>query len=544
MRTLLYLFGRSATTFATSAALATAGGVAIAALIFVISAGINDVTRLPELAPVYFALCLAGLAAKVGAELAVLRATQGVAYDMRIDMCNRILLTPLRKLESLGKERVLGIVTNDLDALTQAMQLLPTTFSNSVAILSCMAYLAWLSWQVFIVLLAFLAIGSVGYYLAEQRPLRQLSKVRDQMEVVNRHFFELIEGSKELQLNASRAQVFVRNVLTPSAETFRNMVSRTLGGYIWVANLGAMLLYLLIGIFLFAVPAFFPQHQALLIGVTLVLLFLVRPISDLMISLPVLRQVPIALAKIERLSKGLAASGEATAHEPLVEVQRDSGQLIELRGIRHCAGDSTTGDGFMLGPIDLTVKRGEILFIVGGNGGGKTTLVKLLLGLYSAESGSIFLDGREISHAELGRYRQLFSAVLADFHIFQNLLHCDDDDLYVRATHYIGRLGLTHKVQVRDKAFSSIQLSTGQRKRLALVCAYLDDRPVFVFDEWAADQDPTFKRVFYEELLPEMKARGKAVVVVTHDDLYFGCADRIVKLEDGQLVSTVAGAPS
>ncbi|SDM20561.1 putative ATP-binding cassette transporter [Franzmannia pantelleriensis] len=65
--------------------------------------------------------------------------------------------------------------------------------------------------------------------------------------------------------------------------------------------------------------------------------------------------------------------------------------------------------------------------------------------------------------------------------------------------------------------------------------AYLEDRPFLVFDEWAADQDPLFKEVFYREVLPELKRMGKAVLVISHDDRYFPLADRLVRLESGKL---------
>jgi len=58
---------------------------------------------------------------------------------------------------------------------------------------------------------------------------------------------------------------------------------------------------------------------------------------------------------------------------------------------------------------------------------------------------------------------------------------------------------------------------------------------VYLFDEWAADQDPVFKKVFYTQLLPELKARGKAVLVISHDERYFGAADRVIRLDYGKL---------
>ncbi|HDR9605677.1 TPA: ATP-binding cassette domain-containing protein, partial [Burkholderia aenigmatica] len=173
-----------------------------------------------------------------------------------------------------------------------------------------------------------------------------------------------------------------------------------------------------------------------------------------------------------------------------------------------------------------------------------------LTGLYEPEEGTIEVDGRTIGWRERAAYRQRFSAVFNDFHLFDALLGIVDPDdpsraqADARANALVAKLALDHKVKVVDGAFSTRALSTGQRKRLALVVAYLEDRPFYLFDEWAADQDPSFKAVFYEQLLPELRARGKAVIVITHDDRYFDLADRLLKLDNGRIVSDTTPARS
>jgi putative ATP-binding cassette transporter len=189
--------------------------------------------------------------------------------------------------------------------------------------------------------------------------------------------------------------------------------------------------------------------------------------------------------------------------------------------------------------MNLVIGPGEILFIIGGNGSGKTTLAMLLLGLYLPEEGSIYLNGVAVGQDNVRHYRNRFSAVFADFHLFRHVLVDGEraQEQERQAARYLDKLGVGHKVSVVDGQFSTIDLSSGQRKRLALVSAYLEDWPVYLFDEWAADQDPVFKRVFYTELLPELKARGKTVIVISHDDAYFAQADRVLRLQDGQLHS-------
>jgi putative ATP-binding cassette transporter len=209
---------------------------------------------------------------------------------------------------------------------------------------------------------------------------------------------------------------------------------------------------------------------------------------------------------------------------------------IEFLGVTHAYRCQGRPHGFVLGPIDLTLTPGEIVFVIGGNGSGKTTLGKLLTGLYMPESGDIMLDGQPITAANREGYRQLFSVVFDDAVVFDSLWGLDAADRDERAQECLRQLELDHLVTVTNGTFSTTSLSRGQRKRLALLTAYLEDRPIYIFDEWAADQDPAFRKVFYLKLLPELKRRGKTVVAITHDDRYFASADRVVKLEEGKVV--------
>jgi len=131
-------------------------------------------------------------------------------------------------------------------------------------------------------------------------------------------------------------------------------------------------------------------------------------------------------------------------------------------------------------------------------------------------------------------YRNRISAIFSDFHLSRRLYAVKEPDP-IKISTLLKRLEMHDKVTVRDGSFSTIDLSTGQRKRLALIVAELEDKQVIVLDEWAADQDPHFRRIFYEELLPDLKARGKIVICVTHDERWFHIADRIYKMNEGRI---------
>jgi len=181
--------------------------------------------------------------------------------------------------------------------------------------------------------------------------------------------------------------------------------------------------------------------------------------------------------------------------------------------------------------------------MAGGNGSGKTTFAKLLTGLYVPENGEIRVDGRNLTEATRESYRQHFSVIFSDFYVFESLMGLESPDLDEQARSYLDQLQLSHKVKVENGKFSTTALSQGQRKRLALLTTYLEDRSFYVFDEWAADQDPLFKDIFYNDLLGGLKARGKTVLVITHDNSYYHLADRIIKLENGQLDNQLLATP-
>jgi putative pyoverdin transport system ATP-binding/permease protein len=539
---LMDLYRQSWRRFLLAVATGLIGGFAGAGLVKVISSSASG-GPLRILAPIFFSLCFAQVICKTCSQLMLMDLTQEIVCRMRIELCRKVLSTPYQKLEGFGKARLLVILTTDITTFTQAAQLVPSIFGNGVVILVCLGYLAWLSWHVFVCFSLFLALGTGGFYFAERWPLRQIRKVRDQVDVVYRHFRSLVEGTRELQLNASRADYFVNQVIGQSARHFRWLFLRAMAGYTLVVNVGNIMFFLVIGLLLFVMPIWLPQPHAAAITITFLMLYLIQPVSEVMAALPDLRQSAIALGRIRQLDTDLMPGGESPdpGKDPFPRSVTHT-PLLKLCGVCHRFPGLTEDNPFMLGPIDFSITSGETLFIVGGNGSGKTTLAMLVLGLYEPERGHIELKGLVVNPLNLAHYRRNFSAVFADFHLFDEVLCEDQSEMAAQATHYIEKLGLAHKVKVASNRFSTTRLSLGQRKRMALVSSYLEDRPIYLFDEWAADQDPMFKRVFYEELLPELKQRGKTVLVISHDDAYFHCADRIVKLTDGQI--TFSDAPA
>jgi putative ATP-binding cassette transporter len=365
-----------------------------------------------------------------------------------------------------------------------------------------------------------------------QRAVAQITAGRELYDRVVQMFRALTEGTKELKMHAARRGTFLAELETASRAHRRTMRQSdvTLS---WLGTWTESLFFVAIGVLFLVTSRWIPVEPAVLGSYVLTVLMLRTPMETLNNTLPTLTTAAVALRKIDQLTGELAkrpSDLDGDGAPPPAAWSR-----LELRGVTHAyRGESGEGD-FLLGPVDLDLTPGELVFIVGGNGSGKTTLAKLLLGIYAPEAGEIRVDGEPVTDATRDAYRQRFSAVFSDFFLFDALLGLEHPELDRRAAEYLRTLHLQHKVQVEGGRLSTTDLSAGQRKRLALLAAYLEDRPVYLFDEWAADQDPHFKEVFYLRLLPELKARGKTVLVISHDDRYYHVADRIVKLDEGTI---------
>jgi putative ATP-binding cassette transporter len=300
---------------------------------------------------------------------------------------------------------------------------------------------------------------------------------------------------------------------------------------------GTLLSFLPIGLVIFLAPSVTNVNTEVLTGYTLIILYMTGPLQAIMGMVPTLTHASVAVEKIASL--GLPQ--ETSIGGPPQQLQpAPVWSKLTLEGVAHTYYREKEDGTFTLGPIDLTLRPGELVYLIGGNGSGKTTLAKLLSGLYAPESGGIRFNGQMVTDETREAYRQNFTVLFSDFFLFDSLLGINPANLDERARRHLVELQLDHKVQVTDGKLSTTDLSQGQRKRLALLNAFLEDRPIYIFDEWASDQDPIFKGVFYHQILPELKARGKTVVVISHDDRYYNLGDRIVKLESGKLISDEA----
>jgi putative ATP-binding cassette transporter len=508
-------------------------GISSASLIALISTALTRPEgSLGRLGLSFIALCLVVLLAGIASQILLIYQGQRVVYDLRMKLAREITLAPLHKLEEIGAPRLLATLTDDVGTITMALLSIPPLCTHLATVIVCLVYLGWLSLKTLGLLFVFIILGVFIYHLLVKKALRFLRAARQEQDQLFDHFRALTSGTKELKLHYHRRESFLSKALQASALIFRrnNNVGMTI--YTVAASWGQLLQFVFIGLLLFALPNL--QGLQIITGYTLTILYMMGPLSQVLGVFPMLARANVSLQHIETLGLSLAAQPNEAVADAQPEAIADWEQL-ELVGVTHSYQREGEDESFTLGPLDLTFRRGELAFLVGGNGSGKTTLAKLLAGLYTPDAGVVRIDGRVVTPETQQYHRQHFSVVFSDFYLFNSLLGLDAPDLDLVARDYLARLQLERKVKIENGRLSTTELSQGQRKRLALLTALMEDRPFYVFDEWAADQDPQFKEVFYLQLLPELKSRGKTVLVISHDDKYFYLADRIIKLDYGQL---------
>jgi putative ATP-binding cassette transporter len=514
-------------------------GALSAAIIAVVNEALHsEPARLPLMALAFAGIALARLGTNAASQLALTRYTQRAVLELCREVCRRVLAAPLRRVEELGAPRVLTTLTDDVNALGTAIQVIPALAFNVAIVGGCSLYLAWISWKVFVAVVVLVLMGAGVYRILAVRASAAFRAARAARDALFRHFRSLTEGIKELKMHQGRRQAFLEQGIDRTSASLHDESVRAAELYVMANGWAQALFYLLIALVLFLLPSMGEVSLEALTGYVFATLYLMAPVWGIIGAIPTFARGQVALDKVEELRDSF--NTEEQSRVGGIPMARPSQwHQLRIEGATFAYDGAGAGErGFVLGPIDFSLRPGEAVFVVGGNGSGKSTFVKLLTGLYRPQSGEIWLDDRKITPDTEAWYREHFSVVFFDFYLFDALLGLSGSDLDARASQYLARLQLKEKVTVKEGAFSTTSLSQGQRKRLALLTAYLEDRSAYVFDEWAADQDPQYKEVFYTELLPELKARGKAVVIVTHDDRFFHLGDRVIKLDYGRIVES------
>ncbi len=480
--------------------------------------------------PQFLGLLLLLMVVTLGSQLALTILGHHFIYRLRGQFIKRILDTDIERIEQIGNAQLLASLGSDIRNITLTFVRLPELVQGIILTLGCAAYLAWLSPEMLLVTVIWLVITIVGGFKLVSHVYSHLAKVREAEDKLQTDYQKVIEGRKELALNRERARHLFDDIYRKDAEEYRFHIIRADTFHLSAVNWSNIMMLGAIGLVFFMANTLGWSNTDVAATYSLTLLFLRTPMLQAVGALPTLLSAQVAFGKLKALK---LAQYQEEFTPPVVTTRW---QTLELRDLVFSYEGKEDHAGFGIGPLNLTITRGELVFLIGGNGSGKSTLAMLLTGLYHPRGGQILLDGVAVTAQNAEQYRQIFSAVFTDFHLFGQLMgpqgQAPDPQV---VEDWLQRLKMKEKLQFSGNEVTNLQLSAGQRKRVALLLAAAEGRDFLLLDEWAADQDPQFRRTFYRELLPQLRDMGKTVLAISHDDHYFEHADRLLEMRQGKL---------
>ncbi|EAN1329425.1 multidrug ABC transporter permease/ATP-binding protein [Salmonella enterica] len=476
--------------------------------------------------PEFLGLLLLLMVVTLGSQLALTTLGHHFVYRLRSEFIKCILDTHVERIEQLGSASLLAGLTSDIRNITIAFVRLPELVQGIILTVGSAAYLAMLSTKMLLVTAIWMVVTIWGGFVLVARVYQHMATLRETEDKLYNDYQTVLEGRKELTLNRERAEQIFQQCYTPDAKEYRHHIIRADTFHLSAVNWSNIMMLGAIGLVFWMANSLGWADTNVAATYSLTLLFLRTPLLSAVGALPTLLTAQVAFNK---LNKFALAPYKPDFPQPKAF---PDWKTLELRNVVFHYQDNA----FSVGPINLTIHRGELLFLIGGNGSGKSTLAMLLTGLYQPQSGTILLDGQPIAAGQPEDYRKLFSAVFTDVWLFDRLLGPQGKPANPALVEkWLEHLKMTHKLELNDGRILNLKLSKGQKKRIALLLALAEERDIILLDEWAADQDPHFRREFYQVLLPLMQEMGKTIFAISHDDHYFIHADRLLEMRNGQL---------
>jgi len=461
---------------------------------------------------------------------------ESILHKLRVRLVNAVRHSELAAMDGIGRARIVASITSDAAVLTQAAGQIVFSLQSVVLIIFVGFYVAYMSIIAFLLSMGIVAAtGAVFYFQGDRLAEGQ----REAAEWAHRLFDRLtdaLEGFKEVRLNRLRSDQLMSD-FDEVSNTAAYAKIKTDGDNAKRQIFSQIAMYLLLGAVVFIAPQLSESGGSAISKAILALLFVVGASFGLVQVLPMLTAANASADRIVQLEADLLATARSADIDP-AEMPKTF-ESIEFRDVGFSYFDRASEATFKVGPLNFTLNRGDLVFITGGNGSGKSTFMKLLSGLYIPESGTITLDGMPVGDNTRERYRALITAIFSDYHLFLRLYGIDNPD-NAQVDRLLSQFQLATKTRLTDGEFRTLDLSAGQRKRLALVVALLEKRPLLLLDEWASDQDPEFRRKFYNEVLPDLSKAGITIVAISHDDRYLNELEypaRKLHMEEGRFAS-------
>jgi len=465
------------------------------------------------------------------------RHVENILHSIRCRLADKIRLCDLAVFERIGRAEIYASVAKETQLISQSAMLLVIGVQSAILVGFTILYVAWLSKIAFAITLVVTWITLSIYFTRQRENERRLHTVMERENRLLDSFTDIIDGLKEVKMNWGRSSDLHLHVcqLSSSARDLKIDIQQKLANQFIFTQ---AMTYLLLATLVFLLPKLAPGFSEVVVKSTTAILFILGPMSTIIASIPVMTNANVAAENIEQLESLLGEhQPPATPHGQRIE----GFECIEFDAVTFEYSERFGERGFSIGPIDLVLNAGDVVLLSGGNGSGKSTFLKLVGALYQARSGTIRIDGAPLERVDLRDYRNLFSTVFSDYHLFRRLYGFYSVD-EVRVRELLEYLEIDDKTGLMNGEFQTLDLSAGQRKRLALAVAMLEDHPIVLLDEWAAEQDPIFRRKFYSEIIPDLQRAGKTIVAVTHDDVadvthdpdYFRGQRRHIVMEDGR----------
>jgi cyclic peptide transporter len=520
--------------------MSSVGGMSNASILAAINAGVQDTSggHPPGLwaASLFLIALFLFMRAQQFVTITATAEIEAIIHKLRVRLMDLIRRSELLEIDKIGRSRIVAAVTSDTAILTQASNMLCFTVQGAVLIFFVGLYVAYLSIVAFLLTVVIVSGAATIFHYKNRR----LSEQKGESAAWERRLFDrltdFLDGFKEVRLNAARSEDLFNDAMEVS-KTAANIKIRTQAETFKMIVTSQISMYILLGAVVFVAPNLSDTlGGASIAKTTTALLFVVGACFGLVQSIPILLNANASADRIDRLEQALQTTLVVRERRAIVAPKRF--ERIEVRNIEFRYTDKFSDTVFKIGPIDFTLQSGELVFITGGNGSGKSTFLRVFSGLYPPDSGTVLLDGRPVTDANRDEYRGLMSAIFFDYHLFQRLYGIPDADP-AEVGQLLTQFRLADKTSLTNGEFRTLDLSGGQRRRLALIVSLLEKRPIMLLDEWTAEQDPEFRRKFYDELLPEMMRAGATIVVITHDDRYLDelhLPARRIKMDEGRIV--------
>jgi putative ATP-binding cassette transporter len=460
---------------------------------------------------------------------------EAIIHRVRVRLMDQVRHSELLPLDAIGRAQIVAAITKETGTLTQAVNMLAFAGQGVVLVFFVGIYIAYLSLLAFVLSVAIVCAAGAIFHFKSRHVAEGTREAAAWDNRLYDRLMDLLDGFKEVRLNRARSDDLFDNVVEVS-RTAANIKIRSQSESYKQLVFSQSAMYLLLAAVVFVVPVFSATKGGSILQVTTALMFVVGVCMGIVQTIPVLQAANAAADNMEQLElrlRAIAATSESAAVAP-----RGRFEKIEVRNVEFSYVDKTSEAVFRIGPINFTLRSGDLVFITGGNGSGKSTFLKVLSGLYAPDSGEITLDGVRVDASNRDVYRSLIAAIFVDYHLFQRLYGITDPDV-AEIDRLLTQFRLRDKTHLVDRVFTTLDLSGGQRKRLALIVSLLEKRPILLLDEWTADQDPDFRRKFYDELLPALQQAGETVVVITHDDRYLDelhLPARRLRMDEGRFV--------